>query len=83
VSSRTPILVCSSVSNFADDCAASCSVCGTAIVHRPHVPAGAVKMCEGCAAKTLAADTEPWTIAVTDATMREILLHRAKTRGEH
>jgi hypothetical protein len=75
------ILVCAATGHFADDVPAHCATCGRSIVHRPHAPADAVPMCEGCAAAAVAADPTPPTIGITEETLREVLLYRATTKG--
>ena len=42
-------LVCGPASYFRDDVRTSCDWCGTAIVHRPHAAAAAIKICLACA----------------------------------
>lgn len=46
---QATISVCGNVSFFADDVHGVCSGCGTAIVHRPHIPKRPPKVCMDCA----------------------------------
>lgn len=75
------VLVCSSVGYFADDVHAHCATCHAPIVHRPHVPPDASKLCIRCASAWMnASETEP-IIHVTQETLLEVALYHAKTKG--
>lgn len=41
-------VICANVGFFDDDVVATCSHCGAAIVHRPHVPKRPPKICMRC-----------------------------------
>jgi hypothetical protein len=77
----TDILVCGPDSHFADDVHTTCESCGAPIVHRPHSPANAVKLCMECAAARLAMDEGLPKVTVTEETRREIELFYQKTDG--
>jgi hypothetical protein len=72
-------LVCAYTGHFADDVHARCATCDAAVVHRPHVPADATKICPACAGSMM--ETQPVTIQVTEKTLRERALYYAKTPG--
>jgi hypothetical protein len=79
----TAILICSRTGYFGDDVPARCAQCDASIVHRPHVDPSLVKMCESCAAVEIAkSQTKPET-RVTDETLREVALFKAKTKSTH
>ena len=77
------ILVCARYGHFADDVAARCAMCDTAIVRRPHADPALVKMCIACAGKTVLAS--PWPlppdVRISEETRRELALWDAKTKS--
>lgn len=79
------LLICGPLSFFPDDVAAVCADCGGAIVHRPHVPPGLVRVCVRCAEARLAAEAgagaTPRTFAVTPETVLELELFAAPVKG--
>lgn len=72
-------LVCSAIGYFADDVKAVCA-CGAAIVHRPHASPDTVKVCLACAEKLMRGD-DASQVKVTNETLREAALYRARTKG--
>ena len=74
-------LVCSFSGHFADDVRAHCATCGASIVHRPHVPTDAVKICERCVGQLIEDLKGNVDVKVTEDTRRELALYYAKTPG--
>lgn len=77
------IVVCGPESHFADDVETTCS-CGARIVHRPYMPADAVKICMPCAANHIALQRmlgKPVTFAPNDRGRAEVATYLAKPKG--
>lgn len=77
------VLVCMPVgpAAFTDNEYASCATCGKAIMHRPHVPANAIKMCEACAFAEMnkaEAAGDIIEVGITPETRAEFLAWREK-----
>lgn len=68
------VVVCGPRSFFLDDVHTACGECGVAIVHRPHVPADARKLCIPCAQRLHAG--RPF--AITERTAAELAAWCAK-----
>lgn len=75
------VLICAGTGHFADDVEARCEECGASVVHRPHVPPDATKLCAACGARWLLACETPPELRVTDDTLRDVALFYAKTKG--
>jgi hypothetical protein len=73
-------VVCGPDSYFPDDIRTFCAECGEAIVHRPHAPAGARKICMGCAHTLIAADDNP-VIMATEQTLKEVKAFILRKKG--
>ena len=53
---KATVIMCmpdTGVRYFSDDVETTCSQCGCAIIHRPHVPAGPPKVCVDCVRKMM------------------------------
>ena len=81
-----PYYVCAGEGHFADDVSATCALCSRGIVHRPHAPAGSVKICCYCGVEILRAQGTRGDVRVTEQTLAEFRLYRAPTgngNGKH
>ncbi len=76
------VVVCGRDSYFPDDIRTFCAECGEAIVHRPHAPANARKICVDCAHVLIAADDKP-VIMATEQTMKEVKAFILRKKGAH
>lgn len=76
------MLVCASPdrSMFADDLAAACAVCRSAIVHRPHAVRFKTKVCERCGVAYMRSPMGGnANVGVTRETLAELKLYYAST----
>jgi len=86
IADRDAIVICGGPqhSHFADDTHATCAECSAPIVHRPHLPKTARKVCIRCGYNLMRAAEEtgePVTHAVTKTTADEVRLLASKARG--
>ena len=76
------VVVCGPDSYFRDDIRTFCAECGEPIVHRPHAPSNARKICMSCAQTLIAADDKP-VIMATEQTLKEVKAFILRKKGAH
>ena len=76
------VVVCGPDSYFPDDVRTFCADCLEPIVHRPHAPASAKKICMACAHKLFQTDDKPVVLA-TEQTLKEVKAFILRRKGAH
>lgn len=68
---KADVVICGPDSYFPDDVRTFCAQCAAPIVHRPHAPCQARKLCMRCAEVLLGDDDDP-VFLTTERSLKEV-----------